>query len=170
MKKSIPHTKNSRSMISAKIAREPNGRRQRSHGPDRGTDEAQAKRAALTGDAKRPIDMTDPIDWLHRGMAKQLTDSQASAAHFWRGRSAAVMMGTGPRLAMLRDPVAPGEDMPERKVRQAKDALEKIDLVLRGCGQRVWRECRAVVLDRQPHHNLADLVTGLAAIAKEYGF
>ncbi|MDF1769855.1 hypothetical protein [Maricaulis sp.] len=149
--------------------REPNGRIQREHGPDRGTDQGQARREAITGDRRRPVDLADPIDILHRGQIKHLTDEQAAAAHVWRAKRHVSMCGLGPALAERREDLPPGDPMPDRKVVEATEVVERINQVLARAGGAVAQQCRMVVIDQAPATRLDDLRTGLNAIASELG-
>lgn len=104
--------------------REANGRIQRMQEPDRGTPELQARREALAGDARRPIDIADPIDVMHRGQPQLLTDTGALVATIWRAAHARVMQGEGPRLAMLRERTGPAPE--DSDTDRAKEMLDQI--------------------------------------------
>lgn len=147
----------------ALVKREANGRAQRDHGPDRGTDELQARREKVTGDARRPIDIEDPIDVLHRGQVKHLSDLQAEAASIWR-RSSRVVASGGPVLAQFREPSGEGREITELEFRRAIHSLGKIDTALMGVGMAVLQEARSVVIHKQAPKRLDDLRAGLDAI------
>lgn len=150
--------------------REPNGRVKRVWQPDRGTEELQARRAAVTGDARRPVDLTDPIDRLHRGSIKHITDEQALAATIWRASMAVVLAGEGPKLAMLTDgrvaPLMAARLDEEERIARARDRLETIETALRAQPLAVQLQVKDTVLHRQTARRLGDLKTGLDAIAK----
>ncbi len=150
--------------------REPNGRAQRQWQPDRGTEELQARRSSVMGDHRQPVDLHDPIDRLHRGQIKHLTDEQALAAYIWRQRKREVLGGEGPRLAVLSDQVRrepPAED-PYGEHRARVD-LGKIDHALEQCGQGVKLQCEATVERNETPRRLQDLKRGLSAIVKALG-
>lgn len=147
--------------------REPSGRLQRHWQPDRGTEQIQEKRASVMGDHRQPVDLSDPIDRLHRGQIKHLTDTQALAAYIWRQRKREVLGGEGPRMAMLSDQVrkAPPPEDPYGEHRARID-LGKIDWALEQCGQGVTLQCKATVERMETPRRLQDLKRGLTAIAK----
>ena len=147
--------------------REPSGRRKRQPWmPDRGTDQIQAKRKAVTGNAKTPIDLDDPIDVLHRGKDQQLTDTQALAAQVWRKAREDALGGEGPRLALRRDELgSEGEANPEREQR-ARQTLRVIKTALMQHHSGIHFTCCAVVERREQPLRLEYLRDGLDAIAR----
>lgn len=148
----------------AMVKREPNGREQRDHGPDRGTDELQARRKAITGDTRKPIDVEDPIDVLHRGTVRHLTDVQAVAASEWR-RARAVLHAGGPTLAQAREPAGEAREISEERFQRAMKVVGDVDRALYDRGIAVFEETRRVVIDREKPRRLGDLKSGLNAVA-----
>lgn len=148
--------------------REPNGREQRDHGPDRGTEELQARRKAVTGDTRKPIDVNDPIDVLHKGTVKHITDVQALAAGEWR-RARAVLHSGGPTLAQAREPEGEPREMSEDRFQKAMKIVGAVDRALYAKGMAVFEETRSVVIDRERPRRLDDLKAGLNAVARVVG-
>jgi hypothetical protein len=147
--------------------REPNGRKKRIWTPDRGTDQIQAKRKAVTGNARSPIDLDDPIDVLHRGKDPMLTDTQALAAQVWRSAKRDLLAGEGPRLAIQKDGVR-GEEPepnPEREQR-ARQTLQIIKTTLLRHHSGVHHVCVEVVEHKRPTLRIEYLQQGLSEIAK----
>lgn len=134
------------------------------HEPDRGTVALQAKRAAAGGDRDQPVVLADPIDVLHRGKGR-LTHDQALAAVIWRSRSALIIRGDGPRLAMLREPDGNIIEPDEERVAQAREELERLERAIRRHGRDVYEAALgAVVFWRYPR-SVYLLQVGLSAAA-----
>ena len=147
--------------------REPSGRPKRHWMPDRGTEELQARRQAIMGDHRQPVDIHDPIDRLHRGQIKHLTDDQALAAHIWRQAKRDSTGGQGPRLAVLSDqvrgPIA--EDNPTRE-QAARMTLHTIEWTLSQQPLGVSEQTKATVERNETPRRLGDLKKGLQALAE----
>lgn len=147
--------------------REPNGRKRRIWTPDRGTEQIQAKREQVTGNHKKPIDLSDPIDVLHRGKDQKLDDTQALAAEVWRSAKRDLLSGEGPRLAMQKDGPRgeEAEGNPEREQR-ARQTLQIIKTTLMKAHSGIHHTCVAVVERKEAPLRVEYLQEGLSAVAR----
>jgi hypothetical protein len=120
--------------------REPNGRAQRSYGPDRGTGEREAQAVRLLGEARPGVDLDDALAVLaHLG---HITNEQAAAGTDW-GRAHHALYGE-PWVNCGEKPPGRSLSLDDRSRLEAKVA--RAQSVVSAVGGNAVTICRSVCI------------------------